>query len=148
MKKSMFVLLGIVFFISVSLAFTQQDEPYKNLKILPKNITKVQLDSVMHHYTDALGVKCNFCHVRNESIKGWDYASDKNKHKLVAREMMLMTDSINDKYFDLTGGKRDLNSKLMVTCFTCHNGKTEPAALPPVRERPQQRPPWDSSRRN
>ena len=43
--------------------------------------------------------------------------------------MMVMTDSINLKYFDFTGDKIDLNTPLMVTCFTCHNGAKQPATL-------------------
>src|SRR3954470_5477547 len=116
MKKSMFVTLGLAGMVAVSLAFTKDDPIYKNLQVLPKNITKQQMDSVMHHYSNSLGVRCSFCHVRNDSTKTWDFASDANKHKLVARDMMRMTDKINDQYFDMTGGKRDLNTQLMVTC--------------------------------
>lgn len=150
MKRSFLVILGFSAVISVSLAFTRQDPPYKNLKVLPKHINKEQMDSVMHHFTNSLNVKCNFCHVRNEANGQWDHASDANKHKLVARDMMRMTEKINDKFFDITGGKRDINTKLMVTCYTCHNGKTEPSVTPPVPQRPQRqlRPPADSSIRN
>ena len=74
----------------------------------------------------SLGVTCQFCHVGDDSTGNWDFAADDNKHKLVARNMMKMTDKINDKYFDLTGGKKDLNTRLMVTCYTCHHGKKEP----------------------
>ena len=137
MKKSLLVTLGLCGLVLASLAFTGKGEDpiYKNLKVLPKNITKEQMDSVMHHFTDALSVKCNFCHVRNAENTEWDFPSDANKHKLIARDMMKMTDNINDKYFDYTGSKRDLNTKLMVTCYTCHNGKKEPATLVPKTEK-------------
>ena len=141
------VTLGFVGMIAVSFAFTKDDPIFKNLKILPKDITQQQLDSVMHHFKNSLNVKCNFCHVQNDSTNTWDYASDKKKHKLVAREMMEMTDKINDKYFDLTGAKRDMNTQLMVTCYTCHHGATEPATKAPVQEDPQRNPP-DSTKRN
>ena len=148
MKKSLFVMLGIAGIISISLAFTPRDEhTYKNLKVLPKNINKEQLDSVMHHFTGSLGVKCTYCHIRNEETKTWDFASDENKHKLAAREMMKMMDKINDKYFDVTGAKHDLNAKLMVTCYTCHHGATEPAIQTPKREEPPRRD-NDSTRNN
>lgn len=142
MKKSLLVTMGLAAAIFVSLAFTGHDDPiYKNLKVLPKNITKQQMDSVMHHFSLSLGVRCNFCHVRNDSAKTWDFAADDNKHKLIAREMMTMTDKINDKYFDMTNGKRDLNTRLMVTCFTCHHGATEPATKPPMPPMDEQRGP-------
>jgi hypothetical protein len=148
MNKSLFVILGIVGIISISLAFTPRDEhTYKNLKVLPKNINKEQLDSVMHHFTGSLGVKCNYCHMRNEETKTWDFASDENKHKLAAREMMKMMEKINDKYFDVTGARQDLNAKLMVTCFTCHHGSTEPATKTPKIEEPPRRD-NDSTRNN
>lgn len=134
MTRALLVIIGFIAFISVSLAFTKDDPHYKNLKILPKDITKRQMDSVMDHFTAALGVKCGFCHVRNPITKEWDHASDSNKHKLVAREMLEMVNALNDKYFDYTGGKRDITTQLMVTCYTCHNGQTQPEANPPAKK--------------
>ena len=87
----------------------------------------------MHHFTGSLNVKCNFCHVRNEATKQWDHASDDNKHKLIAREMMQLTNEINDKYFDFTGGKRTITTQLMVTCYTCHRGEKQPDVKVPAR---------------
>lgn len=127
MKKSLFVTLGLVAMVAVSLAFTSNDPEYKNLKILPKNITEKQMDSVMHHYTASLNVRCNYCHVKRDGEQHPDFASDDNKHKLRTREMMEMTNKINEKYFDLTGEKQTLDTQLMVTCYTCHHGSTEPA---------------------
>ena len=129
MKKSFLVVAGIIFLIACSYAFTTNTgEPrYKNLKILPKDITERQMDSVMHHFTESLNVKCGFCHVRNQETKEWDHASDSNKHKLVAREMMTMTNALNDKYFPYSGKAENLSTALTVTCYTCHNGQKEPA---------------------
>ncbi|MBD0333513.1 MAG: c-type cytochrome, partial [Chitinophagaceae bacterium] len=65
MKRSALVILALTALIVVSLAFTNDKPPrYKNIKVLPKNIDKHQLDSVMFHFTGALGVKCDHCHVR------------------------------------------------------------------------------------
>jgi hypothetical protein len=130
MKKTFLVTLGLVALIAVSTAFTNdRDRLYKNLKVLPKDITKPQMDSVMKSFTVALNVKCNFCHVKVEGSDAWDFPSDANKHKLVAREMYKMTTKINKKYFEYTGDSDDLALQ-MVTCYTCHNGKKEPMALP------------------
>ncbi|MDB5197182.1 MAG: c-type cytochrome [Flaviaesturariibacter sp.] len=126
MKKTALAFIVLASFFAMSFVITEQDPPlYKNLKVLPKNITKEQMDSVMHHYTASLNVKCNFCHVRNDSTKTWDFASDGNKHKLMARQMVTMTNELNKKYFDVNGSK-DLSAALMVTCYTCHHGKIEP----------------------
>lgn len=150
MKKTFTVILGVICLIAGSYAFTtiKEDPKYKNLKVLPKDITHEQMDSVMHHFAMSLNVKCNFCHVRNEEKKEWDWASDENKHKLVARDMMKMTNKINDKYFQVAGSSKNLSTSLMVTCYTCHHGSTEPATKAPRMERPQQRPPQDSTKRN
>lgn len=144
----MFVLTVLASFFTMSFVITEQEPPlFKNLKVLPKNITKEQMDSVMKHYTTALGVKCNFCHVRNEGGKEWDFAADKNKHKLMAREMIKMTQDINKKYFDVTGAK-SLNAALMVNCYTCHHGKKEPESKPVLGElKAMPQAPADSSRR-
>ena len=141
MKKSIVATLAFAALVAVSFAFNDagEDPLYKNLKILPKNITKPQLDSVMNHFANSLGVKCGFCHMRNEETKTWNFPADSNKHKLVAREMLKMTYKINDKYFDVTGSK-NLGTTLMVTCYTCHNGKKEPSSIPP-KPADQPRPP-------
>jgi hypothetical protein len=151
MKRPLFVVIGFALMVSVSLAFTKDDPGYKNLQILPKNITRQQMDSVMHHFSEALNVKCNFCHVRNDSTNKWDMASDANPHKNKAREMMKLTDKINDDYFDVTGGQRTITTQLMVTCYTCHHGSTDPAVRAPKKQEQQPsflRPLNDSTRRN
>jgi len=130
MKRSLLVVLGFIAIVSVSLAFTKNDYPYKNLKILPKDITEKQMDSVMDHFSRALNVGCDFCHVDNKAKQEMDFASDDNKHKLIARDMMILTNSINDSFFNYTGQKRTITTELMVTCFTCHNGKKMPDAQP------------------
>ena len=151
MKKTFLATLGFIGLVALSCAVTKQNNgnsQYKNLKILPKDITHEQMDSVMHHFTGSLNVRCNFCHTRTQDGK-WDYASDSSKHKLVARDMMHMTNDLNKKYFNLTGGAMTITTPLMVTCYTCHHGSTEPAMkVPPRQERPQQRPPGDTTRRN
>jgi 5-methylcytosine-specific restriction endonuclease McrA len=94
------------------------------------------MDSVMHHFENSLGVGCGYCHVRNDSTRKTDFVSDENPHKNKAREMMKMMDKINDKYFDVTGVKRNITTRLMVSCYTCHHGEKDPATIAPRRERP------------
>jgi hypothetical protein len=149
MKRTILVTLGFAFMISVSLAFTKDDPIYKNLKVLPKNITKEQMDSVMHHFENSLGVGCGYCHVRNDSTRKTDFVSDNNPKKNKAREMMKMMDKINDKYFDVTGAKRTITTQLMVTCYTCHHGEKDPPTIAPKRERPRFQPqnPADSTKK-
>ena len=140
MRKSALITVLFAAMIVVSLAFTSDDPQYTNLKVLPKNITKQQMDSVMHQFTGSLGVKCNYCHKFNADTKKMDFASDEIKHKLVARNMLKMTAKINKKFFDVTG-KRTLDRKLMVGCYTCHHGQEEPTVNAPHVEGPMQGPP-------
>jgi Na+-transporting NADH:ubiquinone oxidoreductase subunit NqrC len=145
MKKPFIVVLALICSVIVLAAFTKDEPRYKNLKVLPKNIQKRQMDSVMNTFTAALGVKCNFCHVRLEDEqKTWDFASDNNNHKKIARDMMRMTQKLNQKYFDVKNAK-SLTADLEVTCYTCHNGKAHPAIkfTPP----PRQQNDGDTSRR-
>ena len=136
MRRTFVVTLGLIAMIVVSFAFTAEEPPrYKNLKVLPKNTTKEQMDSVMHHFTGSLGVKCNFCHVFNAEQKAMDFASDDKPEKHTAREMLRMTQKLNKKYFDINNSKQ-LGAKLEVTCFTCHNGKEHPGTMPPPMQRP------------
>lgn len=86
--------------------------PPKNLKVLPKNMTKKQVKKVMKAWSKALGVDCDFCH---DDDKGFDFDT---KHKNVARKMVRMTTLINTKYLK--------KMKKKVSCYTCHRGKKEP----------------------
>ena len=116
---SVFVLLGVA---AVKPKF-QQD---RNLKVLPKDISDVKLDSIMQTYNIALGVKCNFCHVPSIINKEvLDYASDKEPMKEEGRKMMRMTIDINKKNFHYN--KEDRPEYLhVVTCKTCHRGEAFP----------------------
>ncbi len=118
--------------IVLSFTFIPTEGPkYKNLKILKKNITKEELDSVMHFFSRSLGQKCGFCHARNEQDKKWDFASDAIPYKDVARKMMLMTNKINKQNFK---NEDDKKSEIIqaVTCYTCHHGEAIPQTKPPI----------------
>ncbi|MEP6616672.1 MAG: c-type cytochrome [Ginsengibacter sp.] len=133
MKKALLFTFSFITIIVITTAFMPTDGPkYKNLKILPKNISKEQLDSVMHHFAMSLGQKCTFCHVRNEQDKSWDFASDAIPDKLIARKMMLMAAKINKQYFSDEQNKAKV---LSVACYTCHHGQAIPETKPPMPQR-------------
>lgn len=132
MRKTLFVLFALTVLI-ISAAFTTFDPPkYKNLKILPKDISEKAMDSIMQHYSISLGVTCNFCHVHNTLRDTWDMASDANHHKIISRKMMLMTDGINAKYFPSEKGAKDEQPIQTITCFTCHKGEVIPVDMPEI----------------
>jgi hypothetical protein len=137
MKKILAVAGCFIALVLMSFAITKDEPRYKNLKVLPKNITKQQMDSVMHHFTSSLGVRCNYCHQYNQEQKAMDFASDANEHKGTAREMLKMTQKLNKKYFHV-GNSKSITAKLEITCYSCHNGKEHPTKLaPPPPPRPQ-----------
>lgn len=95
-------------------AFTTSNDPeFKNLQILPKDISEHDLDSIMHHFSQSLGVKCNFCHVRNEDAKKMDFPSDEKPEKNIARQMMMMSIDINKNYFAKMEMDHDMGHKNM-----------------------------------
>jgi hypothetical protein len=81
----------------------------------------------MQTYNIALGVKCNFCHVKAEGFPdSLDYASDKEHMKEEGRKMIRLTIDINKNNFWYNKDTRPeyLNT---VTCKTCHRGEAYPA---------------------
>lgn len=99
---------------------------YKNLKILPQDITEQKMDSIMESYTKALGVSCSFCHAEVKNFPdSLDYASDDNSMKENAREMMRMTILINKTYFHFDKEQKPEYLKV-VNCKTCHRGQPMP----------------------
>jgi hypothetical protein len=130
MKRILSVIACFIALVLMSFAVTKDEPTYKNLKVLPKNINKKQMDSVMHHFTSSLGVKCNYCHQYNAEQKAMDFASDANEKKGVARNMLKMMQKLNKKYFHVDDSKK-LTAKLEIICFSCHNGKANPATQPP-----------------
>jgi hypothetical protein len=100
---------------------------FKNLKVLPKDISREALDSIMGEFSISLGVHCNFCHARKADTtqKGLDFASDKKMEKEIARNMYKMTASINATYFNWKNSSRP-DTIHYVVCYTCHRGGASP----------------------
>ena len=126
-KKKIIVTAILVAIVSLGVAaVTAPKNKFRNLKVLPKDISDAKLDSIMQTYNIALGVKCNFCHVPVKNITdSLDYASDKEPMKENARDMMRMVIDINKKYFNFDNNQQPeyLNT---VTCKTCHRGEPFP----------------------
>jgi len=156
MKKSFLVIFSCLVCVVSFQAFTIHREPaWKNLKILPQDISKDGLDSVMHHFTASLGVKCNYCHAGNPAEHKMDFPSDEKPEKQIARKMMLMSIDINKNHFQqIADMMKDDNEATpvstdtaavtymlkYVTCYTCHHGDAHPKNKPP-KNMDQNRPP-------
>lgn len=101
-----------------------------NLKVLPKDISEVELGKRMKSFEADLGVKCSHCHVEDPATRKFDYASDDNPDKTTARLMITMLQDINSKYLGQLGG--DPRYAVPVTCGSCHLGQSSP---PPFESR-------------
>ncbi|MBS1598838.1 MAG: c-type cytochrome [Bacteroidetes bacterium] len=131
LKRKFSVTLCIVGLTGICIAATSpgaKDNGYKNLKVLPKNISKKKLQEIMiDDFEDGLGVNCGFCHAEQKGSHKLDYASDEKPEKEIARVMMRMTGKLNKNYFQ-TGHAMIGDSTLIVTCSTCHRGQPRPDA--------------------
>lgn len=119
-------LAGVVTITSVAATKAPEQPHYTNLKVLPKNISSKELQSIMaDDFEDALGVSCGFCHASNKDGHGLDFASDSKPEKEITRTMMRMTLGINKRYLKLKHPQIG-NAALIVSCNTCHKGQPFP----------------------
>jgi tetratricopeptide (TPR) repeat protein len=119
---------SLVVVLCVGPALAQIPDEFKNLKVLPKDISKQELVGVMKNFSGALGVRCNFCHVPGPTpgtLEGMDFASDEPEHKVAARAMMKMVHEINATLIPAAG----MENPLQVRCVTCHRGVAVPQTL-------------------
>jgi len=124
-KKKITVAGTLVALVVLGIAASAPADPiFKNLKVLPKNTTHEQLDSVMHMFNSSLGVKCGFCHSFENGKP--NFPSDAKPEKDIARYMLNMTGEINAKYFNSENSTRP-DTISVVKCVTCHHGNPHPA---------------------
>lgn len=128
MKNKLIVLFVLLAFVFVGIAATRPSaiNNERNLKVLPKDISNADLDSVMETYSKHLNVSCDFCHAESKTNKNdLDYASDDKPEKEITRQMMRMTADINKDYFNYTIIYK-AGEKMAVSCYTCHDGFPRP----------------------
>ena len=106
-------------------AFAQIPDKFKNLKVLPRNITKDALVSSMRDIAGGLGVHCDYCHVGPPDLTGMDFASDEKTEKRVARAMLAMVGQINGTLIPKAG----IDKPTQVKRVTCHRGVQKPETL-------------------
>ena len=102
----------------------KEDQPaetvFKNIKTL-KGVPAGRFLDAMEGFSHALGTNCKKCHDTE------NFASDDKKEKNIARDMVRMTQDINEKYIKPMPG---MDSDSHVGCFTCHHGQSNPNARP------------------
>ncbi|MBI5868427.1 MAG: c-type cytochrome [candidate division Zixibacteria bacterium] len=104
----------------------QMSEKFTNLKILPKDISRDELEKTMHGFTEGLGVHCSHCHVRPQGQQRGepDWASDAKPEKQTARVMMEMMKRITGtELAKITTNRPD---HVVFSCRTCHRGQARP----------------------
>ena len=113
-------------------AQAQLPDKFRNLQVLPKNISKADLTETMKGFTAALGVRCPFCHVgkEGEPLTTFDFPSDDRPTKRTARTMLQMVRQINGEYLAKLPNRTA--SSLQVRCVTCHHGRNRPETLEDV----------------
>lgn len=125
MKKSI-TFIAVIFCVGMIFsAYKIYEEPeyesiefndgFKNLKVLPQDISKDSLMGLMKSYNKALGVKCNHCHSKDKS-------ADDVYAKEITRHMIKMTNELNEKAFNPIGPE----FQNAINCATCHRGSTSP----------------------
>jgi hypothetical protein len=104
-------------------AFAQMPDKFTNLQVLPKDIPKKDLMSMMRTFSFSLGVRCEHCH-KQSADKKIDFPAD-TENKQMARTMLRMVHAINQQYIDKLG----VESPIPVQCVTCHRGLAEPEPI-------------------
>ena len=108
-------------------AAAQFPDKFTNLKVLPKDISRQELQSTMRGFAFALNVRCEHCHVEKAGGKKFemDFAADDKEAKKTARVMLEMVAAINRDYIS----KVTKTPPIQVQCVTCHHGLTQPRTL-------------------
>lgn len=133
LTKKLFITFGLTGLIVFGALASMPPEPEKakNLKVLPKNISHDQLEKIMRQWSQALGVRCNFCHDQDKAL-------DTKPEKEMAREMFKMTSKINSKYFKAKKDSTGMMELTGVSCITCHRGTSHPELKDLLKAVPQQ----------
>jgi tetratricopeptide (TPR) repeat protein len=125
------VLFAGVTFLTIGVPSAQappEPEKPKNLKVLPKSMTRREVIGVMRGFSHSLGVRCTECHVSkvagSDRPEDMDYAADKKPSKETARKMLKMVAAINEQIDNM-----DLKNAPRVGCMTCHHGVKRPESL-------------------
>src|SRR5271169_7183255 len=114
----------VAILLAITPAVAQFPDKFTNLQVLPKDISKKDLQGTMRGFAFALNVRCPYCHTQKADTT-MDFPSDDKETKKTARVMLQMVAAINRDYLSKIGKP----SPVQVECVTCHRGLTQPRAL-------------------
>jgi photosynthetic reaction center cytochrome c subunit len=138
---SRYSVVAIAFGLAVSTsaaitAVAARQSPFKppsNLRVLPKDTKLGEIIPVMKSFTQALGVRCQFCHSYTgsdpDALENFDFPGDAVPAKAVARTMMATVQVINGELLKGVGEPAPAGQS-KVTCYTCHRGERRPQTAP------------------
>ena len=114
-------------------------QQFKNIKVL-KDLPADRLLPVMFGMNASLGVRCDHCHVVEETPGGQHtgFEKDTKPEKEMARKMILMTQ-------DLNAHQQILDRK--ASCYMCHHGHAKPETQAPMPQFPGAPPPGGGANR-
>jgi tetratricopeptide (TPR) repeat protein len=138
------IALGCLLLLSGSIAVSaqapaagaQQPGGFTNLQVWPKDTSRAVIMQFMNAFGDSLGITCDYCHVQRDGK--FDYASDDKREKRVARQMILLRDSINVVLPAIVGkpagagptsGEGHEGMPVRVLCSSCHRGLPIPRSI-------------------
>ena len=91
---------------------------FKNIKVMKGVPAERLLRAMNAGFGRNLGVSCRFCHVPGH------WSDDDKPNKQIARDMMIMTRTINDTLLARVSNPK--NDHRVVNCGTCHHGHPNP----------------------
>lgn len=106
----------------------QIPETFTNLQVLPRDIGRDSLMSVMRGFSFSLGARCQYCHTGGDgvSFEGVDFANDDDPDKVKARFMLRL---VEDLKVSLTAMPERDNPPVEIGCKMCHRGVPKPLLL-------------------
>jgi Photosynthetic reaction centre cytochrome C subunit len=111
-------------------------DKFVNLQVFPKDTKADVLIGAMKDFARGLGVRCQYCHVgkEGEPLASFDFVTDDNPHKNIARSMMRMAAEVNSRI------QKDVPDATangyQVSCYTCHRGAEHPQHAPEAKPKP------------
>ena len=116
----LFVSLLAVLWASSALAQPPRQGPrLENIKILA-GWTGTEVRDEMRRMSEAVGVKCDHCHVQG------NFASDEKRAKHTGGRMLQLTLALNAEFFRTPQPAAGESKLGRVTCYTCHQGAATP----------------------
>ena len=122
MKAGAVLAVGLAAWATTATATAQPPRklpPLENIKVLT-GWDGTQVREEMRRMAEAIGVKCDHCHVQG------NFASDEKRAKQTARRMLQLTLALNTEYFPAHQPAPGESKLGLVTCYTCHQGAATP----------------------